>query len=201
MSRDPFPMTTLTVYPGIEALIFDLDGTLADSMPLHFEAWQITAKEFGFDFPKHLFYAWAGIPTIKVTALLNEHLGLGLDIDEVFARREQNYLEMEREMPKIAPVYAFAASQLGKYLFACGTGGTRLLAEKTLAGMGIRHWFPVVVTADDVSAHKPDPETFLKCAEAMGIAPAKCQVFEDGDLGLDAARAAGMAATDVRLFL
>ncbi|MBE0668196.1 MAG: HAD-IA family hydrolase, partial [Bacteroidales bacterium] len=96
------------------------------------------------------------------------------------------------------PVAALVRKYNGILPMAVGTGGHREAVEKTLEITGLRKYFDIIVTANDVEQHKPDPETFLRCAELMSVEPVFCEVFEDGDLGIEAAHRAGMIATDVR---
>ncbi|MGL5500875.1 MAG: HAD-IA family hydrolase, partial [Plesiomonas shigelloides] len=86
----------------------------------------------------------------------------------------------------------------GRRPMAVGTGSETAVAEALLRHMGLRDYFSVLVGANDVQAHKPAPDTFLLCAEKLGIAPQHCVVFEDAEFGLQAARRAGMDVVDVR---
>ena len=184
-----------------EALIFDLDGTLADSMPLHFQAWKITAREFGFEYSEEIFYGLAGMPTIKIVPLVNEKLNLKLDPGEFAKRKEEVFLEL---LPQIKPIEA-VADLVHKYHkvmpMSIGTGGRSDIARMTLEVMKLDQYIDIIVAADNVEKHKPSPETFLRCAELMKKIPSVCQVFEDGDMGLRAGEAAGMIVTDVRPYL
>ena len=184
-----------------KALIFDLDGTLIDNMPIHYRAWQRVAEEKGFEYPEELFYELAGIPTIKIVPLMNERLGINLEPEETTALKEKYFLEMIGEIPLIEETVSIVRTCHGKIPMSVGTGSRKEIAEKVLAATGLYNYFEIVITADDVANHKPAPDTFLRCAEAMGVEPRNCQVFEDGEQGLAAARSAGMIATDVRPFL
>ena len=88
-----------------------------------------------------------------------------------------------------------------KLPMSVGTGASRRSAMVQFETLQITHYFNAIVTADDVTIHKPEPHTFLKCAQLMGVEPGHCQVFEDGDLGIEAARKAGMMVTDIRPFI
>jgi beta-phosphoglucomutase-like phosphatase (HAD superfamily) len=194
-------MTTLQIAPQVKALIFDIDGTLADTMPTHFAAWQQTALKYGFEFSEALFYEWAGIPTLKIAHLLNEKFGYQFSPELIAKEKEENYLLLAKTVKPILPVVAIAKANYGKMPMSCGTGNFKSVAIDTLKGIGILDLFEGIISADDVAAPKPDPETFLKCAALMGVEPQYCQVFEDGEQGLTAARAAGMVATDIRLYI
>lgn len=191
----------LEIDKGAEGLIFDLDGTLVDTMPIHFEAWKKMARNYGFEFTEEIFYGTAGTPTKKIIMMLNETMNLSMDPIEAMNIKEDAFLENLHLVKPLEPVTALISQNDGRLPLSVGTGSRGHMAEKILEAAGLAHHFSIVVSADDVTNHKPDPETFLVCARAMKIAPAKCQVFEDGDMGLTAARSAGMIATDIRPFL
>ncbi len=191
----------LDIDKNAQALIFDMDGTLADSMPIHFRAWEITAAEYGFKYTKDLFYGLAGMPTYKIVPIVNKKLNLNLDPEEFAHRKEETFLNLLTEIKPIEPVAEIVYKYHGKLPMSVGTGGKKDIAIMTLKLMNFYKYFDIIVSADDVKNHKPAPETFLKCAELMKADPKKCQVFEDGDMGLKAAVAAGMIATDIRPFL
>lgn len=184
-----------------KAIIFDLDGTFADTMPLHYEACQLVCNELGFDFPEDFFYAEAGKPTIEVFKNLMKLLNLPYDGSEIGHKKEEEFLKL---IPKVVPlklVEDVAKLYAGKLPMAIGSGGQKHTVDLTLKAIGYTHFFQSVVSADDVVKHKPHPDTFLKCAEEMNVAPEFCVVFEDGDPGIEAAVAAGMKYVDVRDYL
>ncbi|MEM1135975.1 MAG: HAD-IA family hydrolase [Bacteroidota bacterium] len=189
----------LKVSANAKALIFDLDGTLADTMPTHYLAWKEIAANYNFFFPESLFYSLAGVPTQKITLLLNERYNINLNPVKIEEEKESAFLTLIAK--NIKPVKAVVDILLAyhqKLPIACGTGNIREIALLTLDYIGLKGFFEILVTAEDVSYPKPHPETFLKCAEMMGVKASICQVFEDGESGLQAAKAAGMIATDVR---
>jgi beta-phosphoglucomutase-like phosphatase (HAD superfamily) len=167
---------------GVKGLIFDLDGTLADSMPLHFEGWKKACERFGAFIDQDFLRFHTGSPGWAIAAAIIEN----------------SHLESQHLIKPIEPVTQIAKKYYGKIPMAVGTGGHREAVERTLEIIGMKKYFDIIVTANDVKQHKPDPETFLKCAEMMNISPEHIEVFEDGDLGLEAASRAGMIATDVR---
>ncbi len=187
--------------PKARGLIFDLDGTLINTMNLHYNAWKEVGEKFGFEYPGELFYQLAGTPTRKIVPILNEAFGLSLDVETTTAEKENAFLRHIDEIRLIEPVVAIAQKYQGVLPMAVGTGNTRKLTEMLLEVSGLKKYFTVVITADDVVHHKPHPETFLLCAQKMNVSPQLCQVFEDGQAGLLAARSGGMIATDVRPFV
>jgi HAD superfamily hydrolase (TIGR01509 family) len=185
----------------VKALIFDIDGTLGDTMPAHWKAWSETGRKYGFDYPKELFYQNAGMPSRAIVALINRDYGLRLDPEQVTAAKDAAYLRHIREVQPLEPVVALVHKFHGHLPMGLGTGECRKIALQNIRALGLQKYFAALVSCDDVTQPKPDPETFLRCADRLGVAPEYCQVFEDGELGLEAARRAGMIATDVRPFL
>lgn len=191
----------LKVDPRARGLIFDIDGTLADTMPAHFRAWQLVAERYGFEYPESLFYQLSGMPTGDIISYINEHQGKNLNPDEVVRAKNEAYLGVNGEISVIRPVFKIVEEYFGKLPMALGTGEYRKIALVNLKITGLDRYFDKIVTADDVTCSKPDPETFLKCAELIKVPPEFCQVFEDGGAGLEAARRAGMIVTDVNPFI
>lgn len=186
--------------PRAKGLIFDIDGTICDTMPVHFIAWRETAAEHGIDFTPELFLEVTGIPALQTSQYLK--IKFKGDFDEIAFthRKEERFEENMHKAKPIGPVVKIIRENKGKLPMACGTGGSQYLAWKTLEIAGVRDCFEHVVAAEDVINHKPFPDTFLKAAELIGIEPSDCQVFEDGQLGLDAAERAGMMSVDVTGF-
>lgn len=189
--------TNLTINPKAKGLIFDLDGTLADSMPIHYIAWKNAAAKFGIDFTTDLFKQLAGIPLYPTVEKLNQIFGKTIDPKEMGDLKESEFEKNMHLTPEIKVVTDLVRHYHGKIPMAVGTGGSRRLALKTLNIIGLQNYFDILVTSEDVANYKPHPETFLKCAELMGVAPSDCEVFEDGILGIQAACTAGMMAVDV----
>ncbi len=190
------------INPKAKALIFDLDGTLADTMPAHMAAWVKTSKFFGAPMTEEMVKAWAGMASYKMVAKLNDRFGLSLDPKEVSEVKSKFFFEFQGASIKpIEPIYKIAEKYKDQLLMGVGTGSRRPNAERILDEMGIRNWFGSLVSADDVEHHKPAPDTFLKCAKELGVSPTECQVFEDADFGIQAATSAGMMVTDVRNYV
>jgi HAD superfamily hydrolase (TIGR01509 family) len=181
--------------------LFDLDGTLIDSMPVHLRAWELALRRVGLrePFDPDYFYALGGVPTLESAALYGVHYGLTLDPQRVMDEKEQLYLSLLDEVTLIAPVADFARRVAATHPVAVVTGGGPEIAYPALDATGLRAVFPVVITPHDVAPGrgKPAPDMFLLAAERIGVAPAACLVFEDADPGMVAARAAGMQVVRV----
>lgn len=175
--------------------IFDLDGTLVDTMPLHFRAWNDAMQAVGLKetLSEDLFYSLGGVPTRRVAELLGAHYGLVLDAERVFHDKEERFMALQAEMRLIEPVVAFARRvAAAKFPVSVASGGPRDIVRATLAAMKLTDLFPVVITPEDVTHGKPAPDMFLLAAERMGVPAAQCLVFEDAEPGIAAAKAAGM---------
>ncbi|HSI08691.1 MAG TPA: HAD family phosphatase [Rariglobus sp.] len=172
--------------------IFDCDGTLADTMPLHFRAWAHVVKEQGGEFPEELFYRWGGRPSARIVLDLNIEFGLSLDVHETVERKEAYFLERIHEVRAINPVVDIARQLYGTAPLAVTSGGFRKYVELTLEAIDAKSLFGVIVCAEDYTNGKPHPEPFLETARRMGISPADCLVFEDSPAGVESAKRAGM---------
>lgn len=191
----------IPVEDKVKALIFDIDGTLLDTMPIHYKACQIVCKKYGFEFPLDFFYETAGTPTLEVFEMLGNKLNINANFKQIAIEKEEMYMELAINIKPIAAAEEVVNRFYGKIPMACGTGATREVAELNLRASGMEKYFDAVITCDDVKFPKPHPETFLKAAQILGIDPEKCQVFEDGDLGIKAALDGGMIATDIRKYI
>jgi HAD superfamily hydrolase (TIGR01509 family) len=184
------------------AFIFDLDGTLADTMPAHFVAWTKVAARHGLTFPEERFYALGGVPTDKIAGMLITEAGLTLDPKVIALEKEQTYYDGlgPAGIRGIQPVLALARShrEQKEGPLAIASGSVRRLVMRTLEALGISDWFGAVVAAEDTARHKPEPDVFLEAARRLAADPATCTVYEDTDIGLEAARRAGMHPVDVR---
>ena len=187
----------LDIDPKAKGLIFDLDGTIADTMPIHYLAWRNAASKFGIDFTIELFGQLAGIPLYPTVQKLNERFGKNIDPKEMGDAKENEYEENMHKMKPVKPVVGLIKKYHGKLPMAIGTGGCRRLSQKALQIIGVDQYIDNLVSAGDVQKHKPHPDTFLRCAELINVTPELCQVFEDGILGIQAAKTAGMMVVDV----
>jgi beta-phosphoglucomutase family hydrolase len=173
--------------------IFDCDGTLADTMPLHYRAWSRIVSELGGSFPKEQFYQLGGKPTAQILSLLRDEQGLNVgDVQKAAERKEQYFLELIDLVRPIEPVVEVARRWHGIKPMAVASGGFRRQIEKTLDALGIRSLFNTVVCVEDYARGKPFPDPFLEAARRLSVPPAECLVFEDSPLGVQAAQAAGM---------
>lgn len=177
---------------GYDAVIFDCDGTLADSMPLHYESWRVAVEARGAEFPEALFYAWGGKTGHDIIADLNAHAGLQLDIADTVAAKQAYYLEHADRVPKIEAVCEIAEHLRGRIKIAVASGGRRKLVRRTLTAIGAIDWFDTIVCAGDYERSKPAPDAYLEAARRLGVAPERCVVFEDSETGFTAVEAAGM---------
>lgn len=186
--------------PGLyAAYLFDCDGTLADTMPLHFRAWSHAFRTCGatFEFTWETFYSMAGMGMADTIARMNAAHGLSLQVEAV-ARAQMAYIDQHHaEVEPIDPVVAIAREVAQNKPVAVVSGGTRPHVAETLRVIGVAELFEVVITQEDVARTKPAPDAFLLAAERLGVEPTACLVYEDSQLGLQAAKAAGMKAVYV----
>jgi beta-phosphoglucomutase-like phosphatase (HAD superfamily) len=183
----------------IQGLIFDCDGTLADTMPLHWLAWsQVTARH-RIEFPEKRFYDLGGVPSRDILAMLQVEQGLSIDPLAIAREKEHVYLEMMHQVGPVEEVVAIARQHEGVLPMAVASGGLNPVIDQVLRHLGIRHLFQTIVTSEQVTRQKPAPDIFLEAARRLGVDPQRCRAYEDTDLGLTAIRAAGMDPVDVRL--
>lgn len=182
-------------------LIFDCDGTLADTMPLHWRAWDLVTQRHGLYFHEDRFYSLGGMPARDILKMLAQEQGRSLDHIAVAHEKEETYLQTLSEVEPIHGVVEIARAHHGKIPMAVASGGTHRVIEQVLEHLGIRQLFKAVVTSEDVANQKPAPDIFLEAARRMGVPPQFCRAYEDTDIGMQAIRAAGMEAVDVRELL
>ncbi|MDB6052622.1 MAG: yqaB [Verrucomicrobiales bacterium] len=182
----------------IRGIIFDCDGTLADTMPLHWKAWQVISNKYQFHFPEDRFYSLGGVPSRHILQMISTEQGIPMDHIAVSKEKEEAYLPSLKEVREIECVVSVARAAFGVIPMAVASGGTKHIIEEVLNHLGIRHFFNAVVTSEDVVHQKPAPDIFLEAAKRIGVHPASCRAYEDTDLGMQSIRAAGMEAIDVR---
>jgi len=170
-------------------------------MPLHWHAWQLVTQRHNLHFPEDRFYATGGIPSRDILKLLAQEQGRSLDHIAVAHEKEEAYLPL---LPQVEPVHAvlgIAKANHGKLPMAVASGGTQRIISMVLDHLKIRHLFDAIVTSEMVKNQKPAPDIFIEAARRIGVDPRFCRGYEDTDLGLQAIRAAGMEAVDVRKLL
>jgi HAD superfamily hydrolase (TIGR01509 family) len=184
--------------PTEAGLIFDCDGTLADTMPLHYLSWNKVLNERGIEFSEHRFYAMAGQPTVLILETLLEEQSVDGDANAMSVEKDQRFLELLPQVEPIEPVVEIARRFRDQCRMGVGSGSTRESVLEVLKHIGLEGFFDGVVCAEDTVKPKPAPDVFLEVARQIGVQPADCRVYEDADLGLEAASRAGMTAFDIR---
>lgn len=182
----------------IKGLVFDCDGTLADTMPLHWRAWQVITAKYKLHFPEDRFYALGGVPSRDILKMLAQEQGVTLDHIEAAHEKENAYLPLMAQVEPIHAVVEIARANFGKIPMAVASGGTQPIIVQVLEHLKIRHLFGAVVTSEMVQNQKPAPDIFIEAARLIGVDPKSCRGYEDTDLGMQAIRSAGMDAVDVR---
>lgn len=184
-----FTMIDLRKYKGI---IFDMDGTLVDSMGAHLEAWKATCTHFGYPFDSDYIYGLGGVPTYQTAIILNEKYGYKGDPKDVAEYKMAARARMDFVPSLIEETFAIFSHYRQSMKIAVGTGADRNHAEKLLSHHGLLNQLDALVTSSDVENGKPSADTFLSAAQQMGLTPQQCVVFEDTDIGQQAAANAGM---------
>ncbi len=179
------------------AYLFDCDGTIVDSMPLHYIAWTAALGEWGCPFPEDLFYSWGGKPAAEIIATLSEMYSVPMPLKQVATRKEEMYFDLLPRLQAIPEVVEHIEAQQGRIPFAVVSGGRRNSVFRSLTAVHLLDRFETIVGAEDYTNSKPAPDAFLLAAERLGVAPDDCLVFEDTNLGIQAATAAGMASVRV----
>jgi beta-phosphoglucomutase family hydrolase len=188
------------IKPGIKGLIFDLDGTLADTMPYHFKGWKVACEKFGAEIDTAFLRKHTGSPGWMIADEIIKSCKLygTVTAEQIMNEKLTEFYKQQHLVKAIKPVVEIVKKYHNLLPMSVGTGGHREAVERTLQVTDLRKYFDIIITANDVDNYKPHPETFLKCAKMMNIEPANIEVFEDSELGIEAAIAAGMNVTDVR---
>lgn len=184
---------------NFKAYLFDCDGTVADSMPLHYVAWSKALAEWNCTFGEDLFYAWGGMSIPAIIVALNKAQGLNMPVEHVARRKEEFYYQILPQLKAVPEVLEHIEAEYGKIPFAVVSGSTRESVTASLTTLNLFDRFETMVCAGDYEKGKPDPEPFLLAAARLGVEPEHCVVFEDADMGIQAATAAGMASVKVPL--
>lgn len=182
---------------NFRAYLFDCDGTVADSMPLHYRAWKKALAEWNCDFEERFFYSLGGMPVVDIVATLNRKHGLSMPLETVAHRKETLYYELLPELQAVPEVIEHVDDAQGRIPCAVVSGSTRDSVVASLKTLGLMDRFQTLVCAGEYVKGKPDPEAFLMAASRLNVRPEECLVFEDTDMGIEAATAAGMASVKV----
>lgn len=184
---------------GAKALIFDCDGTLADTMPAHYVAWSKTMTRYGIHFDEDRFYSLGGVPSAKIADMLAKEFGKTLDPIQVAQEKEVEFISQLRHIQPIEAVVKIVHEYRGKRPLAVASGAQRHILKQVLEQIGILDCFDALVGSEDTDRHKPEPDVFLEAARRLNVEPKDCVVYEDTDLGIEAAKRAGMKFVDIRI--
>ena len=176
-----------------DGLIFDMDGTVIDTMPSHAKAWEMVGQHFGYPFDGNLLYEMGGAPVKDIALEMMNKL------DDVIELKREYGKQLIMKHATLLPAADVVRHFYNKKPLALGTGSYRPIAQILLDKFDFEKYFSAIVTAEDIQHHKPAPDTFLRCAELIQVKPQRCLVFEDGDLGIQAGLNAGMDVFDVRV--
>ena len=194
-------LMTISLLPlpqSYKALIFDCNGTLANTLPVHFQTWIASLQAVGADISRDWYYQRCGISAREMLQMLKDELGYQFDSEVVLTTKQQHYRSLIHTIEEIQVVADVARSQYGKVPMAVASGGKSVVLKATLDSIGLRELFDVVISVDGVQSGKPEPDIFLLAARQLGVPPVDCVVYEDSDEGLEAAHRAKMRSIDVR---
>ncbi|MCR3755537.1 MAG: fructose-1-phosphatase [Sodalis sp. Psp] len=175
-----------------------MDGTLLDTETMHHKAWEQVLASYGMGFDKSVVASLNGSPTWHIAKVIIESHQVEMDFHQLAREKTAALHNTLFDDVTTLPLINVVKRYHGKRPMAVGTGSEHAMAEALLRHLGLLHYFDAIVGADDVARYKPDPQTFLRCAELIGVLPEFCVVFEDADFGIMAAQAANMSFVDVR---
>ncbi|MFM7425861.1 MAG: HAD family hydrolase [Elainella sp.] len=185
--------------PPYKALIFDCDGTLADTPPVHYQTWTTSLQAVGAEIAQDWYYQYCGTSAEEMLQLLKQHFRYEFDSRPVITARQAHYRTLIHTIQEIEAVAEIVRSHSGRVPMAVASGGERVVLEATLETIKLREFFDVIVSIDDVAQGKPAPDIFLLAAQRLQVSPQDCIVYEDSEGGLEAARRTGMRWIDVRV--
>ena len=192
-------MFNYAMFDRYEGLIFDMDGTLIDTMPVHAKAWGMVGKQFGYEFDSQIMYNLGGATVRTIAEEMMKLANMPLErLDEVITAKRALSYQLIPSQSTLLPTFDIVKYFYQKKPIALGSGSHRKIIDMLIDKLDIASYFNAIVSADDVKAHKPHSETFLRCAELIKINPTNCIVFEDADLGVKAGLSAGMDVFDIR---
>ncbi|MEJ2506569.1 MAG: HAD family phosphatase [Ignavibacteriaceae bacterium] len=191
-------MCKIDINDDVQALIFDCDGTLVDSMPLHMKSWEKALKFFNVRFDYDYLFSLKGMKELEIIKSYNKKFGTNLNPEETISKKYNIYFKNINSVKPIEPIVKIATEYFGKFPLAVVSGSVRDIVRKELEVIGIFHLFNTILTANDPFKPKPAPDIFYEAAKRLNVSPENCLVFEDGDPGLEAAVKAGMKMIDVR---
>ena len=191
-------MCKIDINDDVQALIFDCDGTLVDSMPLHMKSWEKAFKFFNIRFDYDYLFSLKGMKELEIIKSYNKKFGTNLNTEETVNKKHNIYFKNINSVKPIEPIVKIATEYFGKFPLAVVSGSVRDIVRKELEVIGIFHLFNTILTANDPFKPKPAPDIFYEAAKRLNVSPENCLVFEDGDPGLEAAVKAGMKMIDVR---
>jgi len=194
-------MESVILNNEIEALIFDCDGTLVDSMPLHMKAWESAFNKINETYKEDFLFSLKGMKETDIIKLYNKTFNTDIDPDEIVKIKHGFFLSNIHLVEPIKPVVDIAQKYHTKLPLAVVSGSVKDIVHKELEVAGIFNLFNIILTANDPFKPKPAPDIFLAAAGKLGVLPEKCVVFEDGDPGLEAAINAGMKTVDIRKYV
>lgn len=194
-------MKKIPIHPQAKALIFDCDGTLVDSMPLHMKSWEYAMKKFSLPFNYEFFFSKKGMKETDIIEILKTKYDNHFKPEDIVSAKHEYFMNNIQEIKPIKEVVEIVEKYKNVFPMAVVSGGVQKLVHEELKIIGIEKYFNAILTADDSIKPKPAPDLFLHASKLLNVIPNECQVFEDGDLGIEAALKANMIVTDVRKFI
>lgn len=175
-----------------QALIFDLDGTLLNSMPQHNKAWMDTFSENGVSINEKFLMETAGLASSRIVSIVNERFNKKLDPKAVSEQKREKYLSTIEQVEVVQPLLDIVQKYYKKVPLGVITGGSHAVVDMLLPKLNLAHYFDVIICADDTKLGKDSKEPYELMASMLKLDISKCLFFDDGDVGLVGAQSAGM---------